>query len=81
MRECGILRDWKYGGSMELVNRIYEITQDFSIQERYSLINQMIRAGISPPANIAEGCSRDSHNDFYRNIGKMLSGLINSIDT
>ena len=37
--------------SMDLVNKIYSITQSFPKEEMYGVTSQMRRAGISVPAN------------------------------
>ena len=52
--------------SMTLVKTIYLETQLFPASEHYGLVNQMRRAAVSIPSNIAEGQARDSSADFYR---------------
>ena len=47
---------------------IYSETRTFPNEERSGLTNQMRRAGISIPSNIAEGSSRTSQADFARFI-------------
>ena len=47
---------WKT--SMDLVEDIYRITVKFPITERYGLSQQLRRAAVSIPSNIAEGASR-----------------------
>ena len=49
--------------SMELVNSIYELTKSFPKEEMYCITNQMRRAAISIPSNIAEGIGRNTKND------------------
>ncbi|QNA44595.1 four helix bundle protein [Lacibacter sediminis] len=44
--------------------RIYEVTKTFPKEEIYSLTNQVRRAAASIPANIAEGCGKNSKLDF-----------------
>ena len=45
---------------------IYQITTLFPSEEKFGLINQLRRASVSVPSNIAEGASRKSNKDFSR---------------
>jgi len=45
---------------------IYKATETFPKQELYSLTNQIQRAAVSIPANIAEGCGKDSDAELKR---------------
>lgn len=49
---------------------VYEATRLFPKEELYSLTNQLRRAASSIPANIAEGCGKNSNLEFahYLNI-------------
>ena len=64
------LEVWQH--SMDLAVKVYEITDKFPKHEMYSLADQMRRAAVSIPSNIAEGKGRDSTKDFVRflNIAK-----------
>ena len=50
------LEVWKK--AMGLVTDIYKITQTFPKEELYGMTNQLRRASVSVPANIAEGWGR-----------------------
>ena len=43
---------------------IYKLTENFPKKETYALADQLQRASVSIPSNIAEGCSRKSVNEF-----------------
>jgi four helix bundle protein len=49
-----------------LVKHIYLITKSFPSSELYGLTNQMRRAAVSVPSNIAEGQMRGSPAEFAR---------------
>lgn len=48
----------------EFTLNVYEITKFFLKEEIYSLTNQLRRSASSIPANIAEGCGKNSQLDF-----------------
>lgn len=58
------LEIWKK--SRIFCSNIYSITSTFPNDERFGLTNQLRRASISIPSNIAEGCSRNTNKDFSR---------------
>jgi four helix bundle protein len=43
---------------------VYKISKSFPKEETYGLINQLKRAASSIPANIAEGCGKNTQLDF-----------------
>jgi four helix bundle protein len=53
---------WKNGKI--LVKEIYLLTANYPDSEKYSLSNQLRRASVSIPANIAEGAGRSTDKDF-----------------
>jgi len=52
---------WKH--SRILVKTIYQITRNFPKEEQFGLTNQLRRAVVSIPSNIAEGCGRNHFKD------------------
>jgi four helix bundle protein len=52
--------------SMDLVEVIYQMTKTFTKEELYGLTNQLRRAAVSIPSNIAEGHARSSTAEFVR---------------
>ncbi|MFA5183724.1 MAG: four helix bundle protein [Syntrophales bacterium] len=52
--------------SHQLTLDIYQTTSNFPREELYGLTNQIRRSCASIPANIAEGCGRNSESDFCR---------------
>ncbi|MBS2211604.1 four helix bundle protein [Carboxylicivirga mesophila] len=52
--------------AMELVTDIYSITDSYPENEKFGLTNQIRRAAVSVPSNIAEGFGRNSLPDFIR---------------
>jgi four helix bundle protein len=56
------LKVWKKSHLFTL--KVYEVTKSFPKEELYSLTNQLRRACSSIPANIAEGCGKNSNNEL-----------------
>ena len=58
--------------SMLLVKEIYNLLKFLPKEEQYALSDQMRRAVVSIPSNIAEGYGRHATNDYARflNIGR-----------
>ena len=72
------LRVWQAG--MDLVEKIYRFTQTFPTQETYGLTNQLRRAAVSIPSNIAEGHSRE-HTKEYLNFLSVTQGSLAELQT
>ena len=53
---------WKSG--MDIADKVYSLTDVFLKYETYGLADQLRRAAVSIPSNIAEGCSRTSEAEF-----------------
>jgi four helix bundle protein len=56
------LEAWKV--AMQLVKSVYQLTSVFPAEERYGLAQQMKRAAVSIPSNIAEGAGRMAKRNF-----------------
>ncbi len=52
--------------SMLLAREIYKLVQVLPVEERYALSDQMRRAAVSIPSNIAEGQARNTSKEFIQ---------------
>jgi four helix bundle protein len=66
--------------SMKLAKRIYQVTQKFPSDERFGLTNQLRRASVSVPSNLAEGHARFGPGEFSRFIS-IAMGSVAEIET
>jgi four helix bundle protein len=64
---------WKK--SLDLVEFIYRLTEAFPQKEIYGLTNQIRRAVVSVPSNIAEGAARSSEKEFSKFLYISLGSL------
>lgn len=62
--------------AMQLVTEVYRATKQFPADERYGLINQLRRAAVSVPSNIAEGQARFSAKEFHRFLSNARGSLV-----
>ena len=67
------LKIWQAG--KELVKAVYAKIRTFPQEERYALCDQLRRAAVSVPSNIAEGYGRDTHKDFAHFISLATGSL------
>lgn len=58
---------------MDLVESVYHLIQALPSEERFGLADQMRRAAVSIPSNIAEGHARSGDKEF-RNFLHIASG-------
>ena len=61
--------------SMDLTIEIYSLVKNLPREELYSLSDQMRRAVVSIPSNIAEGAGRNSEKDFVRFLAQARGSL------
>ena len=66
--------------AMDLVSVLYDATDDFPKRETYSLTNQMRRAVVSIPSNIAEGQAHFSRREF-RHFLRHSCGSLAELET
>jgi len=69
---------WKL--SMDLVIDVYRETDRFPNREKYGLIDQIRRAAISIPSNIAEGAARHTRKEFM-NYLHIAQASLSELDT
>lgn len=72
------LKVWQDG--MDIARQIYLLTEDFPSREMYGLTNQMRRAAVSIPANIAEGHARDSTKEYLHHLS-IAQGSLAELET
>jgi len=69
MERITSFRDLKvWQKAMDLVPQVYEVVARLPKSERYALSDQMRRAAVSVPANIAEGHARAYTREFLHHL-------------
>ena len=66
--------------SKDLAVDIYKLTSTGNLVKDYSLTDQMRRAAVSIPSNIAEGNDRESQKEFLRYL-YMAKGSLSELQT
>ena len=73
--------------SRKFVKDIYNLTEKFPSSERYGMVDQLKRAAVSIPTNLAEGSGRNTTKDkayftqlAYGSLMECLNLLILSVD-
>ena len=67
------LEVWKL--AINLVKEVYQITTKFPSSENFGLTNQIRRAAVSIPSNIAEGQGRNSSKEFRQFLGIAMGSM------
>jgi len=69
---------WQLAKSLSL--DLYRVTAAFPEDEKYGLVSQIRRAGVSIPSHIAEGKGRRTDPDFLRYL-YMARGSLHEVDS
>ncbi|MBK7957702.1 MAG: four helix bundle protein [Bacteroidetes bacterium] len=69
---------WKY--ARLLVKEIYELSKHFPDDEKFGLTNQIRRAAVSIPSNIAEGYGRKHKKEVIQFLS-IANASINEVET
>ena len=66
--------------AMDLVEKVYLVTKSLPKDEIYGLTNQLRRAAVSIPSNIAEGNTRHATQDYVRFLN-IARGSVSEVET
>lgn len=66
--------------AMTLVKMVYAVTSTFPQSEIYGLVNQMRRASVSIPSNVAEGAARTGTKEFLQFLS-VSRGSLSELET
>lgn len=69
---------WKI--SMDLADKVYDVTETFPRNEMYGLVSQIRRAAVSIPSNIAEGSARSGTKELLHFIN-IARGSLAELET
>jgi four helix bundle protein len=61
--------------SMVLAKGVYQVTSSFPTDEKFGLTNQMRRAAVSIPSNLAEGHARSGTQEFKHFISIAIGSV------
>jgi four helix bundle protein len=84
MENKSVVRSYRdlvvWQNAIQLAKAVYKLTEKFPKQETYALADQIRRAAVSVPSNIAEGQARKAPADFKRFLHIALGSLA-EVDT
>jgi four helix bundle protein len=66
--------------AMDLVTATYRLTASFPRDEKYGLVQQLNKAAVSVPSNIAEGHGRDHLGDYLHHLS-VANGSLMEVET
>ncbi len=66
--------------AMDLVTATYRLTASFPREEKYGLVQQLKRAAVSVPSNVAEGHGRDHLGDYLHHLS-VANGSLMELET
>ncbi len=67
MHQFEKLKIWQK--AMDIAEKVYKISLELPLDERFNLISQIKRCAVSIPSNIAEGSGRNSKKEFIQFLG------------
>lgn len=76
MKDFKTLRVWQEAHQLAL--KVFRVTDTFP-RKYYSVINQIQRAALSVPTNIAEGCGRDTGGELRRFL-QIAMGSVSEVE-
>ena len=68
-----------YERSYKAAKAVYEMTAGFPTEERYGITNQLKRASLSIPLNIAEGYAKRESQEEFKRFLMMALGSSNEV--
>ena len=68
-----------YKRSYKAAKAVYEMTENFPKEERYGITNQLKRASLSIPLNIAEGYAKRESQEEFKRFLMMALGSSNEV--
>ena len=79
MEDCPFKHLLVWQKAVELTRLVYTIAKKFPADERYALTDQLRRAAVSIPSNIAEGNGRSSNADYAHFLAIARGSLYETI--